>query len=64
MPDFAPYRSLDRVEIPDQWRTTFFLDNPLGREPTVGQYIVLVLEVWRGGEFARRRLPLVATNRG
>ena len=64
VPDFAPYRSLERTEVPAAWRAEFFLDSPLGREPTVGQYIVLVLEVWRGEEFARRRLPLIATNRG
>ena len=59
--DFVPYRSLQAIEIEAGWRAEFFLDNPLGREPTTGTYLVLVLEVRAGENLQRRLLPLVAS---
>ena len=65
VPEFVPYLSMQRAEVRANWRGVFDLDSPLGREPTIGQYLVLVIEVRDGkGGFERRLLPLVATNAG
>lgn len=64
VPDFVPYQALQPVPVRAGWQVEFFLDTPLGREPTIGQYLVLELEVRDGGDLQRRRLPLVATNTG
>jgi hypothetical protein len=63
VPDYQPYVAQKPVSVPNGSRATFYLDTPLGREPTVGQYLVLVIEARdeRAG-FERRLLSLVATN--
>ena len=61
----VPYVSMQPAEIRTGWRGTFFLDSPLGRDPTIGQQVQLVLEVRDAkGGFERRLLSLVATNAG
>lgn len=65
VPDFVPYVSMQQAEVRDGYLATFHLDNPLGREVVLGQYLVLVVEARdSGGAFERRLLPLVATNAG
>ena len=45
------------------WRASFYLDSPLGREPSYGQYFVMTVEArLASGDVERRSLPLVATN--
>jgi hypothetical protein len=60
LPDFAPCRSLEPFGVDPAWMAEFYLDAPLGREPTVGQYFVLVVEVRRGDGVQRALLPLTA----
>jgi hypothetical protein len=38
VPDYEPYVARKPVALPDGARATFYLDTPLGREPTIGQY--------------------------
>lgn len=58
--DYQPYRSLEQLEVEPGWRIDFFLDRPLGRAPTLGQYLVLLLEVRRGDERRLLQLPVMA----
>jgi hypothetical protein len=60
--DFAPYLTMQPVQVEPGIRTLFALDNPLGRDPSIGQYLVLVVEIRAQGRFERRLLPLQATN--
>jgi hypothetical protein len=62
--DFAPYLSMQPVQVEPGFRTLFALDSPLGREPSIGHYLVLVVEVRAAGRSERRLLPLQATNSG
>jgi hypothetical protein len=63
--DFVPYVSMQSEVLTTGFSGTFFLDCPLGREPTIGQQIQLVLEVRNAKNgFERRLLSLVATNAG
>jgi hypothetical protein len=63
--EFLPFLSMQSIEVVAGTRTVFHLDDPLGREPVVGHYMVLVLEVdGADGRRDRRLLPLVATNIG
>lgn len=63
--DYEPYLSMQEVEVRSGWQTTFYLDSPLGRDPVLGQYFVLVVEARdAGGRRQRHTLPLVATNSG
>ena len=65
VPQMVPYVSMQPAEIRTGWRGTFYLDSPLGRDPTIGQQVQLVLEVRDAkGGFERRLLSLVATNAG
>jgi len=62
---FLPYLSMQAIEVEPGTAVTFWLDSPLGREPSIGQYFVLVVDVQgesRG--HARLSLPLQATNVG
>jgi hypothetical protein len=61
--DYVPYVSMQSIEVRNGWRAEFYLLNPLGREPSIGQYLVLVIELHDAkGAVDRRYLPLVATN--
>jgi len=61
--DYVPYVAMQSVELRNGWRASFELNHPLGREPSIGQYLVLVIEVHDAkGAVDRRYLPLVATN--
>ena len=60
--DFLPYLTMQPVQVEPGFRTLFALDSPLGRDPSIGQFLVLVIEVRAGGRFERRLLPLQATN--
>ena len=65
VPEIVPYVSMQPAEVRTGFRATFALDNPLGREPTIGQYFVLVVEARDSkGGLERRLLPLTATNAG
>lgn len=58
--DFLPYLSMQPTEIAPGEQAAFFLDNPLGREPALGHYFVLVVELQSPqGVRQRRLLPLV-----
>src|SRR5262245_39631535 len=60
---FLPYLSMQAIEVEPGTVVTFFLDSPLGREPSIGQYFVLVVDVQGEGRgHARLLLPLQATN--
>lgn len=64
-PDMLPYNSMQPIAVESGWRGTFFLDSPLGRDPVLGQYMVLTVEARdAAGRVERRRLPLLATNAG
>ena len=58
--DYQPYRSLEGLEVESGWRLEFFLERPLGRAPTIGQYLVLLVELERGDERQFLQLPLMA----
>lgn len=61
--DYVPYVPMQRMEVRHGWRAIFALDSPLGREPAMGQYFVLVVECRDPkGALERRLLPLTATN--
>ena len=61
--DYQPYRSLEALEIEPGWRLDFFLERPLGRAPTLGQYLVLLVDVQRGEERRLLQLPVMARGR-
>ncbi|MBK8099728.1 MAG: hypothetical protein IPK26_21690 [Planctomycetes bacterium] len=61
--DYVPYVPMQRLEVRHGWRAIFALDSPLGRDPVLGQYFVLVVEVRDPtGAMVRKLLPLTATN--
>jgi hypothetical protein len=60
---FLPYLSMQAIDVEPGTAVTFWLDSPLGREPSIGQYFVLVVDVQgEGHAHARLMLPLQATN--
>lgn len=62
-PEVVPYLTQQPVVVQPGWRAVFYLDAPLGREPGIGQYLVLQVEARNpAGLRERRNLPLVATN--
>lgn len=64
-PDTRAYAALQPIALEGGWRATFFLDAPLGREPQLGQYLVLVVEAANDkGEEVRRMLPVIARMSG
>jgi hypothetical protein len=64
-PPTEPYNTMQAVVVEPAWRATIYLDAPLGRDPIVGQFFVLTVEVRNtAGDVERRSLPLVATNAG
>lgn len=64
-PDTRAYAALQPIAVEGGWRATFYLDSPLGREPQLGQYLVLVVEAANEkGEQVRRQLPVVARMSG
>ncbi len=61
--DYLPYLAMQDFEIPPGGRAVFYLDSPLGRDPLLGQYFVLAIELRReGAPMMRSLLPLQATN--
>ncbi|MGE3174724.1 MAG: hypothetical protein AB7O97_18980 [Planctomycetota bacterium] len=62
--DFLPFLSMQDMAVEPQTEAVFYVDHPLGTEPAVGQYLVLVLEVDGAAGRDRRLLPLVVTNVG
>jgi hypothetical protein len=61
--DFVPYVSMQSIELRNGWRAEFYIMSPLGRDPSIGQFLQLVIEVHDAkGTVDRRSLPLVATN--
>jgi hypothetical protein len=64
VPAVMPYLTHAPIEVRPGWRATFELDSLLGREVTLGQYVVLEIEVGESGQtrVERRILPLQATN--
>jgi len=64
-PDMMPYNTMQPQVVEAGWRGTFYLDSPLGRDPVLGQYLVLTVEARnKAGNVERRRLRLIATNAG
>ena len=64
-PDMLPYNSMQPLVVEPGWSGVFYLDTPLGREPSLGQFFVLSIEARdAAGTCQRRSLPLVATNAG
>ncbi len=60
--DFLPYLSMQPIEVGPGQAADLYLDNPLGREPGIGHYFVLVVELQTPkGARERRLLPLVVT---
>lgn len=61
--DYLPYVSMQPVALDAGHRAAFYLDSPIGRDPAIGQYFVLVVELQTpAGERQRHLLPLCATN--
>lgn len=64
-PDMQPYTSQQTVRLEPGWSARFFLDEPLGRPPALGQNVVLSVEASNPkGEVLRRTLPLRANRVG
>jgi len=64
-PDMQPYTSQQTVRLEPGWSARFFLDEPLGRPPALGQNVVLSVEaVDPQGQVLRRTLPLRANRVG
>lgn len=64
-PEMLEYNAMQSVKVEPNWRGTFYIDAPLGRDPKVGQYFVLAVEARAGtGAWEARSLPLVAANAG
>jgi hypothetical protein len=64
-PAIVPYLGMTPVNLEDGWRATFYIDEPLGREPALGQYFVLSVEARVGeGPKERRTMPLIAGTSG
>jgi hypothetical protein len=64
-PDMLAYNCMQPIVVEPGWRGTFYLDAPLGRPPSIGQYFVLTVEARDGaGVCQRHSLPLVASNAG
>lgn len=64
-PDIFPYNAMQAVVVEPGWCGWFYLDTPLGRDPSLGQFFVLTVEGRdAAGNCERRNLPLVATNAG
>jgi hypothetical protein len=64
-PDMQPYATMQRVSVQNGWRSTFYLDSPLGSEPVLGTYFVFTIEGRNAaGDVERRSMPLLATNAG
>lgn len=60
-PGYAPFLPSQPVEVGPGERALFYVDCPLGREASIGEYAVLLLEVSaESGKSERRLLPLVA----
>ncbi len=57
---YAPFVPRSLVTVEPQCRAVFYVDAPLGREPTVGEFAVLLVEVGEPDVKPERRLlPLI-----
>lgn len=64
-PDTQAYTSQQTVRLEPGWSARFFLDEPLGRPPQLGQSVVLLVEASdANGQVQRRTLPLQANRVG
>jgi hypothetical protein len=64
-PDMMEYAALQPIVVDGGWRATFFIDEPLGREVKLGQYLVFAVEAENTtGTRARRTLPVIARRSG
>ena len=62
--DYLPCRAMEWVEVGPGRRAVFYVDEPVERAPSYGQYFVFDVEVRsRGGQIERRSLPLIAVHR-
>ena len=60
-PDMQAYAARQPLAVDGGWRATFYLDAPLGREPKLGQYLVLAIEAETDAAArVRYTLPLIA----
>jgi hypothetical protein len=63
--DWLPYSPMQPQVVEAGQRAIFHLDQPLGRDPGLGQYFVLTVEGRDGkGNVERISMPLQATNAG
>lgn len=61
-PGYAPFLPSQPVEVAARERVVFYVDCPLLREASIGEYVVLLLEIGdESGKSERRLLPLVAS---
>ncbi len=64
-PDMLTYANLQRLTVEPNWRGTFYIDSPLGRDIGLGTYLVFTVEAHdKKGDVERRKMPLLATNVG
>jgi len=58
-----PYVNFKRITVEANWRGTFYVDSPLGRDIGLGTYLVFTVEAHdKKGDVERRKMPLLATN--
>lgn len=58
---YVPFLPMQDIEVRPGTRVVLYVNTPSGKEPEVGEYLVLLLEVGAAGKRAERRLiPLVA----
>lgn len=64
-PEMEPYVNFKRITVDANWRGTFYVDSPLGRDIGLGTYLVFTVEAHdKKGDVERRKMPLLATNVG
>jgi len=64
-PEMEPYVNLKRITVAANWRGTFYIDSPLGRDIGLGTFLVFTVEAHdTKGDIERRKMPLLATNAG
>ena len=64
-PDMLTYANMQRLTVEPNWRGTFYIDSPLGRDIGLGTYLVFTVEAYdKKGDVERRKMPLLATNVG
>lgn len=62
-PDYEPYSSFQPLPVGAGVRAVFYVDTPLGRDPSYGQYFVFTIEARAASRpVERRSLPLTANH--